>query len=285
VHALTVSTNGSIIQLTGQTTYQKVILNNWSAPQRPNTYVEQMLLSAILDGTFAPGSTLPGERTLAAELGVTRPTLREAIQRLARDGWLTVRQGKSTVVNDYWRDGGLNVLNALVSHGQHLPGGFVTNLLEVRLQLAPAYTREAVAHEAEVVVEFLNGRKTLVDEADSYADFDWRLHRRLTFSSGNPIYTLILNGFGDFYSQLARIYFRPAVARARSRSFYDALARAAEDRDAPLAEEVSRATMLESIKIWQSVREFSEHSDRRETLLGSDGRGFSEPDQAARGDL
>ena len=80
-----------------------------------------MLLSAILDGTFEPGSTLPGERKLAAELGVTRPTLREAIQRLARDGWLTVRQGKSTVVNDYWRDGGLNVLNTLVHHGNNLP--------------------------------------------------------------------------------------------------------------------------------------------------------------------
>jgi GntR family negative regulator for fad regulon and positive regulator of fabA len=234
-------------------------MNSWSAPQRPNTYVEQMLLSAILDGTFAPGSTLPGERTLAAELGVTRPTLREAIQRLARDGWLTVRQGKSTVVNDYWRDGGLNVLNALVNHGQHLPEGFVTNLLEVRLQLAPAYTREAVAHQAEVVVEFLNGRKSLLDEADSFADFDWRLHRRLTLSSGNPIYTLILNGFGDFYSQLARIYFKPAAARARSRSFYDALACAAEDGDALLAEKISRDTMLESIKIWQRVREFSKH--------------------------
>ncbi len=251
-------------------------MNNWSAPQRPNSYVEHMLLSAILDGTFEPGSTLPGERTLAAELGVTRPTLREAIQRLARDGWLKVRQGKSTVVNDYWRDGGLNVLNALVYHGEHLPEGFVTNLLEVRLQLAPAYTRAAVAHQAGSVVEFLNGRKTLLDEANSFADFDWRLHRQLTFSSGNPIYTLILNGFDDFYTQLARIYFKPADARARSRSFYDALAQAAENGDAQLAEEISRDTMLESIKMWQRVRAFAGLSDRPEKLQGSDGQMLSE---------
>lgn len=246
-------------------------MNNWSAPQRPNTYAEQMLLSAILDGTFQPGSTLPGERTLAAELGVTRPTLREAIQRLTRDGWLTVRQGKSTVVNDYWREGGLNVLNTLVHHGNHLPAGFVTNLLEVRLQLAPAYTRAAVARDPQTVIHFLDGRESLLDEPNSYADFDWRLHRQLTYSSGNPIYTLILNGFGDFYEQLARIYFIPAEARARSLGFYTALARAAENQDADLAQEISRETMLESIKMWQRVRGQNNPFDLAGHATDSDG--------------
>jgi GntR family negative regulator for fad regulon and positive regulator of fabA len=104
-------------------------MNNWSAPQRPNIYAEQLLLSAILDGTYPPDSSLPGERTLAAEMGVTRPTLREAIQRLSRDGWLTVQQGKSTIVNDYWREGGLNVLNTLIQHGRYLPAGFVNHHL------------------------------------------------------------------------------------------------------------------------------------------------------------
>ncbi len=96
-------------------------MNNWTAPQRPNNYAESSLISAILDGDFPPGSTLPGERTLAVELGVTRPTLREAIQRLTRDGWLTVQHGKATQVNDIWHDGGLNVLSALVNYPDHLP--------------------------------------------------------------------------------------------------------------------------------------------------------------------
>ncbi|NJN55884.1 MAG: GntR family transcriptional regulator, partial [Anaerolineae bacterium] len=90
-----------------------------------------------LGGSFPPGSTLPGERDLAMQLGVTRPTLREAIQRLARDGWLTVQQGKATAVNNIWQDGGLNVLSGLVKHSEHLPPGFITHLLEVRLDLAP----------------------------------------------------------------------------------------------------------------------------------------------------
>jgi GntR family negative regulator for fad regulon and positive regulator of fabA len=229
-------------------------MNNWSAPQRPNTYAEHMLIAAILDGTFAPGSTLPGERDLAGQLGVTRPTLREAIQRLSRDGWLTVRQGKATMVNDFWREGGLNVLSALVQHGDHLPDDFVKQLLEVRLQLAPAYTRAAVEREPAAVAAYLSGYRALPDQPASYASFDWNLHRHLTFSSGNQIYTLILNGFSDFYEQLARLYFATPAARAKSHAFYAALADAADSADAELAAQVSRAAMLESIQVWSQVR-------------------------------
>lgn len=229
-------------------------MNNWTAPQRPNTYAEHMLIAAILDGTFAPGSTLPGERDLAGQLGVTRPTLREAIQRLSRDGWLTVRQGKATVVNDFWREGGLNVLSALVQHGDHLPEDFVQQLLEVRMQLAPAYTLAAIERDPTAVAEYLAGYRELADQPASYASFDWNLHRLLTFSSGNQIYTLILNGFSDFYEQLARVYFATPAARSRSRAFYAALAEAAETADPELAAQVSRAAMLESIQMWRQLR-------------------------------
>jgi GntR family negative regulator for fad regulon and positive regulator of fabA len=228
-------------------------MNNWSAPQRPNAYAEHSLIAAILDGTFSPGSTLPGERFLAVELGVTRPTLREALQRLARDGWVTVRQGKATVVNNFWQDGGLNVLGALISHGDHLPTDFVAQLLEVRLNLAPAYTKAAVTNEPGEVNAFLRESVGMKDTAESFATFDWQLHRHLTISSGNPIYTLIMNGFGDFYEQLAQVYFRSSAARRSSRRFYATLAEAAAEQDAEAAEQISRTAMLESIESWQQI--------------------------------
>ena len=228
-------------------------MNNWSAPQKPSAYAEHSLTAAILDGTFPPGSMLPSERMLAVDLGVTRPTLREALQRLARDGWVTVRQGKATVVNNYWQDGGLNVLGALIHHGDHLPANFVTQLLEVRLNLAPAYTRDAVTNAPVEVSTFLRGSGRLDESPADYASFDWQLHRRLTISSGNHIYTLIMNGFGNFYEELARVYFTSSGARSSSRRFYAALSEAADDQDADLAEQVSRAAMLESIESWQHV--------------------------------
>ena len=229
-------------------------MNNWTAPQRPNNYAESSLISAILDGDFPPGSTLPGERTLAVELGVTRPTLREAIQRLARDGWLTVQHGKATQVNDIWHDGGLNVLSALVHYPDHLPTGFITSLLEVRLNLAPAYTREAILNGNGVVKAFLESHRELNDETAVYATYDWQLHQLLTIQSGNPIYTLIFNGFTDFYEQMACIYFATAESRARSRQFYAALLETAVAQDPLRAEIICRETMRESIEVWQTVK-------------------------------
>ncbi len=225
----------------------------WSRPQRPAAYAEQALVAAILDGTYPPGSTLPGERTLAAQLGVTRPTLREALQRLERDGWLTIAQGKPTLVNDYWTAGGLNVLSGLARHGQHLPPGFASKLLEVRLALAPAYTAAAVARAAGTVAAFLAGHTTLPDDPHAFADFDWRLHHTLTVASGNPVYTLILNGFHGFYTQVAHIYFTPHEARATSRAFYVALLAAAQRADAAEAERVTREVMRESIELWRQA--------------------------------
>ncbi len=225
---------------------------NWNAPQKPNDYAEQALITAVLDHTFPPGSTLPGERTLAADLGVTRPTLREAIQRLARDGWFTVRQGKPTAVNDFWRDGGLNVLNTLVKHSDHLPPNFITHLLELRLHLAPAYTRAAVAQAGAQVADFLAGHVDLADTAVAYASYDWHLHRRLTRLSDNPIFTLILNGFVGFYQEMAQLYFAPPPARARSRQFYADLLTAVRANEADEAERLTRVVMQESIQLWQA---------------------------------
>jgi GntR family transcriptional regulator, negative regulator for fad regulon and positive regulator of fabA len=212
-------------------------------PQRPAAYAEEALVSAILRGTYPPGSTLLAERQLAEALGVTRPTLREALQRLSRDGWVSIRQGKPTLVNDYRRDGGLNVLTALVP-----------DLLEVRCALAPAYTRQAVARNRAAVLEALAGAETLPDTSRAFAGFDWALHRALTLASGNTIYTLILNGFAGFYEQMARRYFARPEARAASRAFYGSLRVAAEAGDAALAGRVTEPMMTKSLALWTSAR-------------------------------
>ncbi|GHU10620.1 pyruvate dehydrogenase complex repressor [Betaproteobacteria bacterium] len=54
----------------------------------------------ILEGALKSGDRLPAERELAAELGVSRPSLREAIQKLSSRGLLRSRQGGGTFVTD-----------------------------------------------------------------------------------------------------------------------------------------------------------------------------------------
>jgi len=52
----------------------------------------------ILEGTLKAGERLPAERALAEQFGVSRPSLREAIQKLAAKGLLVSRQGGGTYV-------------------------------------------------------------------------------------------------------------------------------------------------------------------------------------------
>jgi GntR family transcriptional regulator, transcriptional repressor for pyruvate dehydrogenase complex len=54
----------------------------------------------ILEGSLRPGDRLPPERELAVDLGVSRPSLREAIQKLASKGMVQSRQGGGTYVTD-----------------------------------------------------------------------------------------------------------------------------------------------------------------------------------------
>ena len=54
----------------------------------------------ILEGSLRPGDRLPAERSLALDLGVSRPSLREAIQKLVSKGLLNTRHGGGTFVTD-----------------------------------------------------------------------------------------------------------------------------------------------------------------------------------------
>src|ERR1039458_2270165 len=53
-----------------------------------------VLLTVIKLGVVGPGARLPPERELAAQLGISRLTLREAIRELARAGYVESRRGR-----------------------------------------------------------------------------------------------------------------------------------------------------------------------------------------------
>ncbi|MFI5935793.1 GntR family transcriptional regulator [Actinoplanes sp. NPDC051494] len=55
-------------------------------------------LRELIDAV-APGDALPSERDLSADLGASRPTIRAAIEELAREGLLVRRHGRGTFTN------------------------------------------------------------------------------------------------------------------------------------------------------------------------------------------
>lgn len=224
----------------------------WVIPKKPTDLAEQQLLTAILDGSFPISSALPPERELAQSLGITRPTLREALQRLARDGWILIRQGKSTVVKDYWKEGNLIMLNALSKQPEILTPSFITSLLEVRAALAPVYSRLALIHNPEELVGLLEECLTLPDEPQAYAQADQELHHQLTVLSGNPIFTLIYNGFRQVSFQAGLDYFASPETRKHSQEFYRGLLDDLHHNDPESASERTARVMQDSLDFWKN---------------------------------
>ena len=60
--------------------------------------IVEQLEGMILEGTLKSGERLPAERALAEQFGVSRPSLREAIQKLSAKGLLVSRQGGGNYV-------------------------------------------------------------------------------------------------------------------------------------------------------------------------------------------
>jgi GntR family negative regulator for fad regulon and positive regulator of fabA len=226
---------------------------NWEAPQKPSEWAETRLIEAILDNTFAIDTNLPAERELAVLLGVTRPTLREALQRLARDGWVEIRHGHPTRVRDYWQEGQLAVLVAMTHYPHKLPANFVPQLLDVRLAMAPVYIHQAVSNNAAAVADFLEDYCHLEEIPAVYARADWELHHRLTVLSQNPVYTLMLNGFQGLYLEMGLRYFDALPARQASSRFYQDLLAATRAGDADRAGRLSAEVMKASIDFWHKL--------------------------------
>lgn len=107
--------------------------------------VFEQIAADVLSGELPPGSTLPSERQLAEALGVSRPAVREALQRLAGAGLVAVRQGDATTVLDYRRGSGLEILPRLLIRNGELEPAVARSILEVRMHNGPKIAELAAA--------------------------------------------------------------------------------------------------------------------------------------------
>jgi GntR family transcriptional regulator, negative regulator for fad regulon and positive regulator of fabA len=220
---------------------------------RPAEHAESRLIVSILNGEYQAETYLPAERELAARLGVTRPTLREALQRLERDGWVEIHQGKSTRVRNYLEEGSLAVLSTIAEYTESIPAGFVDQLLEVRETIAPAYTAAAVERHSGELLEYLTQASGLERTAAAYTAYDWELHHLLARLSGNRVFLLILNGFTRLYAVLGLRYFEQNDLRRQSDHFYQELAILCRQKRPDEAGELARRVMHASRTAWNRL--------------------------------
>ncbi|NOX35478.1 MAG: fatty acid metabolism transcriptional regulator FadR [Deltaproteobacteria bacterium] len=222
-------------------------------PLKPAQFAEKKIVEAILDSTYRPGESLPAERVLAGMVGVTRPTLRETLQRLSKEGWITIRHGKPTKVNDYLKKGGLGILHSLAGHGRTLPTDMVSNLLEARAIIFPGIAQKAISCSPERILRVLELSRTLKDSPDEYARYDWELQMLMVNAANNPVFNMIFNDFAPLYEILGENYFKNKEVRLVSLAYYRDLTGAIEQNNTNVKKIVEK-TMIQTRKIWLGLK-------------------------------
>jgi DNA-binding FadR family transcriptional regulator len=155
-------------------------------PVRPSPLVEQAaerLRARIADGSWAVGTKLPGETTLAAELGVGRSTVREALRALAGAGLVRPRQGSGVFVI---------ATEPAEDWPTRLRRAAVTDVYEVRILVEVQAARLAAVrrtpHDVTALDTALAGRRAASAGDDAaFVDADIALHAAVVAAAHNPV--------------------------------------------------------------------------------------------------
>lgn len=154
------------------------------------TRIRQM----ILIGELAPGERLPPEADLAANLGLSRASLREAVRALTFLGVIDTRQGDGSYITGLGPELLLGALGLAVDlqGEEHMP-----NLVAVRRILEPAATAlaaiKATDEELAAIRSFIPPELT-AEQASAHIEMDSAFHHAIAQASGNPLLAVLLDG-------------------------------------------------------------------------------------------
>ncbi|ALS98975.1 fatty acid metabolism transcriptional regulator FadR [Lacimicrobium alkaliphilum] len=222
--------------------------------QSPAGFAEEYIVESIWSGRFPPGTILPAERELSELIGVTRTTLREVLQRLARDGWLTIQHGKPTKVNNFWETCGLNILETLARLDEDGIPELVDHLLAARTSVSAVFIRRAFKTAPDESAKLLEGYVNLAEDGQTYADFDYRINHDLAMASGNRVFVLMMNGFRGLYARIGSYYFSNPKSRQLARDHYAQLLQLARNGDHEKVPMLIRKYGVDSGEIWNEIR-------------------------------
>ena len=135
--------------------------------------VFDQVLGEVVDGGLEAGEALPSERRLAEVLGVSRPAVREALQRMAQTRLVEVRHGGATTVRDFRRYAGLDLLPRLLVRGGGLDATVARSILEARLVIGPGVAALAAERGGPALLA------ALTDAVDALAGTDDDVERQV----------------------------------------------------------------------------------------------------------
>ena len=165
--------------------------------KRVSDQAYEQIRDLIFRGQLKPGDQIMPERELAQALGVSRPTVREAIKKLVTMGLLEHRQGQGTFVSSTDAQREHNPLAAVMEgHDASLE-----ELLEVRMglegQSVILAAQRATAEDLQVLATALEAMFSENDAGRLGIDEDVAFHMAIAFASKNQVQVHIMKSFYD----------------------------------------------------------------------------------------
>ena len=241
-------------------------------PRRLYRQIAEQIAGLIDSGEFAAGARLPAERELAALLGVSRTSVREAIISLEIAGLVEVRVGSGIFV--LARSGDAASASGPAAPPDAGPGPF--ELLAARAMIEGEIAALAAREASPADIAAL--RETIVQMRDNEHDFaardaaDRAFHERIAAATGNGALALVVAGMwdqrrGDLWTKIETLFHTPALG-ARTVRDHEAIVAALEAGDPGAA----RAAMQRHLK-----RVAREVERRWDEMDGGEGQGPASP--------
>ena len=203
----------------------------------------QQIKKQIKKGILKPGEKLPSERNLGIQLGVSRASVREAIQALAFSGYLEVIQGKGTYILEM-----ATQYDEIVKFFSEFSNYSLDYLMEARIMLEGEFARLAAlnASQEEIdVIERVFNEIASSKDLNTFFVKDLEFHLTIAKATHNPIMNGLMKIIGEMlYKETQRIIGRSRYTKENTIETTRDLVQAIKQRDAEKAKEL----MSEHIK-------------------------------------
>lgn len=177
-------------------------------PKKVSTQIADQIRSSILSGEFAPGDKLPPERELAEMFGVSRPSVREALNVLASSGLVMSYQGGGTVVMSLVETSSVNPLSELIRVQQDR----ALDVIEVRKSMeswTAWYAAErALPEDIRRMEEIIAGMEHNLETKQPSEDLDANLHIVISRATHNIVWLHLMQSLFDAMKQFQQTVWR-----------------------------------------------------------------------------
>lgn len=216
------------------------------SPAKQMTAVQTLVAqirAKVIGGELVLGERLPAERVLAAQLGVSRSTVREAVRRLEQAGVVSVHKGPRGGIFVAKLNGrALTDSLGLMLQVERVP---LAQLLEVRTEMECTIVRlaaeRATADDLEEMRLSIAQMSDSLPSVESFQENNHRFHFAVAKASHNRVWLMLTEVTSDLVDQSLGLLQLNDAVWFRVIEYHRRILQSIVDRDADAAEEAVRS--------------------------------------------